>query len=69
MADWPAYQKDVQDEIQPILTDSSFFGLTLNELNCTDCKLHDVDFRDGDFANSTLTNCDFSNSLFMNKLV
>jgi len=48
-----------------ILNDSSFFGLSLNELKLDECKLHEVDFREGDFANSAMTYCDFTNSLFM----
>ena len=49
-----------------MLNDSSFFGLTLNELKLKECKLYDVDFRDSDLAHSTMTYCDFTNSLFMN---
>lgn len=48
-----------------ILNDSSFFGLSLSELELDECKLHEVDFREGDFSNSLMTYCDFTNSLFM----
>jgi uncharacterized protein YjbI with pentapeptide repeats len=48
-----------------ILNDSSFFGLTLNELNLDEFKLHDADFREGNFDNSSMRYCDFSHSLFM----
>lgn len=48
-----------------ILNDSTFFGLSLNELKLDECKLHEVDFREGDFSNSVMTYCDFTNSLFM----
>lgn len=64
--DWPSYHVDFELRFQRcILNDSSFFGLTLNELILDECKLHDVDFREGDFQRSLMTYCDFSHSLFM----
>lgn len=48
-----------------ILSDSSFFGLSLNELKLEECKLHEVDFREGDFTHSSMIYCDFTHSLFM----
>lgn len=63
---WPIYHRDFELRFQRcIMNDSSFFGLTLNELILDDCKLHDVDFREGDFAGSAMNGCDFTHSLFM----
>ncbi|PWI32551.1 hypothetical protein DI392_15880 [Vibrio albus] len=63
---WPAYHLDFELKFDCcVLNDSSFFGLTLNELILSECKLHDVDFREGDFCESTMNFCDFSHSLFM----
>ncbi|HAS8514017.1 TPA: pentapeptide repeat-containing protein [Vibrio vulnificus] len=65
-ATWPVYHSDFELSFKRcILNDSSFFGLTLNELVLDECKLHDVDFRDGNFADSTMTYSDFHHSLFM----
>lgn len=47
-----------------ILNDSSFFGLSLEELEIEECKAHDVDFREGNFSSSNFYNTDFTNSLF-----
>ncbi|MCE0495458.1 pentapeptide repeat-containing protein [Vibrio salinus] len=66
LAEWPIYHVDFELKfVRCILNDSSFFGLTLNELVMDECKLHDVDFREGDFTGSVMTLCDFTNSLFM----
>ncbi|PKH61164.1 hypothetical protein CXF94_12755 [Halomonas sp. Choline-3u-9] len=63
---WAVYHSDFELVFKRcILNDSSFFGLTLNELVFEECKLHDVDFRGGDFLGSTMTYSDFRNSLFM----
>lgn len=65
-ATWAVYHIDFELSFQRcILNDSSFFGLTLNELVLDDCKLHDVDFREGDFKDSTMIYSDFTCSLFM----
>ena len=65
-ASWPSFNLDSMLKFsQCILNDASFFGLTLNELQLDECKLHEVDFREGDFANATMTYCDFTNSLFV----
>jgi len=65
-ASWPVYHSDFELTFKNcILNDSSFFGLTLNELIFDECKLHDVDFRGGNFTGSTMTCNDFSHSLFM----
>ena len=47
-----------------IISDSTFFGLSLEELVIEQCKAHDVDFRDGNFTDSNFSYTDFSNSLF-----
>ena len=47
-----------------ILNDSSFFGLSLEEIEIEECKAHDVDFREGNFSSATFYNTDFANSLF-----
>ena len=49
-----------------IINDSSFFGLSLEELEVEECKAHDVDFREGNFSSANFNNTDFSNSLFNN---
>ncbi|MGL6257765.1 pentapeptide repeat-containing protein [Vibrio sp. WXL210] len=65
-AAWATYHVDFELAFtRCILNDSSFFGLTLQELKLEECKLHDVDFREGDFAQSLMTYCDFSHSQFM----
>ncbi|MDO8862726.1 pentapeptide repeat-containing protein [Haliea sp. E1-2-M8] len=64
-ANWPVFHLDFElDFDRCIMNDSSFFGLTLNELMLVECKLHDVDFREGNFAGSAMTYCDFTQSLF-----
>jgi len=47
-----------------ILNDSSFLGLSLDEICIEECKAHDVDFRDGSFRRGVFAYTDFSNSLF-----
>lgn len=65
-ASWPSFNITSQIKfVKCILNDSSFFGLTLNELKLNECKLHEVDFRECDLMNSSMINCDFENSLFM----
>ncbi len=65
-AHWPTFNLDAELKFtQCILNDASFFGLTLQELQLNQCKLHDVDFREGDFSHSVMRYCDFTNSLFM----
>ncbi len=65
-ATWSTYS--IASEInftRCILMNSSFFGLTLNELKFDDCKIHEVDFREGNFSSSSMVASDFTNSLFM----
>lgn len=65
-ATWPVFHVDFELNFRRcLLSDSSFFGLTLNELILDECKLHDVDFREGNFSASAMTGCDFTHSLFM----
>ena len=49
---------------QCILNDSSFFGLSLQELILQECKAHTVDFREGDFSEANFSHTDFTGSLF-----
>lgn len=65
-ADWPRFNLTAAISFSEcILNDSSFFGLTLNELELAHCKVHDVDFRNGNFSKSSFIYSDFTNSLFM----
>ena len=48
-----------------ILNDSSFYGLSLEEIIIEECKVHDVDFREGDFSKANFSHTDLSNSLFI----
>ncbi len=47
-----------------IINDSSFFGLSLQQIVIEECKAHDVDFRDGDYSEADFKYTDFANSLF-----
>ena len=47
-----------------ILNDSSFYGLSLQDLVLEECKAHNVDFREGDFTNSNFTYTDLSGCFF-----
>ncbi|MDR6964198.1 pentapeptide repeat-containing protein [Shewanella putrefaciens] len=49
---------------QCILNDSSFLGLSLDEIVIEECKAHDVDFREGSFNRANFTYTDLSHSLF-----
>lgn len=65
-ADWAVYHVDFELAFRNcILNDASFFGLTLNDLILSECKLCDADFREGNFDGSTMTYCDFTRSLFL----
>lgn len=47
-----------------IINNSSFFGLSLKELEITQCQACDVDFRDCNLSNSNFFETDLSNSQF-----
>lgn len=47
-----------------IINDSSFYGLSLQDLVIEGCVAHNVDFREGDFSNSNFKFTDFSGSIF-----
>ena len=49
-----------------IINDSSFFGLSLEEIIIEECKAHDVDFREGNFIEANFSYTDFYNGLFGN---
>jgi fluoroquinolone resistance protein len=64
-AAWPALElASPLKLVQCIATDSSFFGLSLNEIVMRECKAHDVDFREGSFCEADFSQTDFLNSLF-----
>ncbi len=46
------------------LSNSTFYGLTLNELEMVECRVHDVDFREADLNSSNFAECDFASSSF-----
>ena len=47
-----------------IINDSSFFGLSLEQIILEKCKAHNVDFREGNFSEGNFTYTDLSNSMF-----
>ena len=47
-----------------IVNESSFYGLSLQDLVIESCVAHNVDFRDGDFGRSNFMHTDFSGSMF-----
>jgi len=66
-ASWASFKLPSPIKFQKcIINDSSFFGLSLEEMVLEECKAHDVDFREGDFCESNFTYTDFLNSLFNN---
>ncbi|PUA29313.1 MAG: hypothetical protein B0W54_01540 [Cellvibrio sp. 79] len=65
-ADWPRFAFTSPLKFSnSIINDSSFFGLSLNELELKYCKAQDVDFRNGNFSKGNINYTDFTNSLFM----
>ncbi|MBV4365547.1 pentapeptide repeat-containing protein [Erwinia phyllosphaerae] len=64
---WPAFNVDPELSFAKcILTNASFFGLTLQGLKLIECKLHEVDFRECDLSSAEITGCDLAGSLFSN---
>jgi fluoroquinolone resistance protein len=64
-AKWPRFTVPPQIKFQKsIISESSFFGLHLEELVIEDCKAHSVDFRDGNFTRSNFSHSDFAHSFF-----
>ena len=64
-AKWPGFFYSVALKFNKcIINDSSFIGLTLDEIVLEECKAHDVDFRDGSFREAVFCHTDFTNSLF-----
>lgn len=64
---WPTFNLDHELRFtQCILTNASFFGLTLQGLTMSGCRLHEVDFRECDLRKAALTGCDMGGSLFGN---
>lgn len=64
-ATWPNLQLGSPIKFfNSVLSDSSFMGLSLQELSVESCVAHNVDFRDGDFSGSKFSATDFSGALF-----
>lgn len=65
-ARWPTYQTNSPFKFYNgcNLSDSSFFGLNLGEIEIINCKLHAVDFRECSTQNAVLTGNDFLSALF-----
>lgn len=65
-ADWPGFNLAAAIGFSEcIISDSSFYGLSLGEMELTHCKAHDVDFRNANLSKSNFSYSDFTNSLFM----
>lgn len=47
-----------------VINDSTFWGLSLNELVIDECRAHYVDFRSGSFREANFQHTDFANALF-----
>lgn len=64
-ADWPRLMSTVTLKFNKcIINDSSFFGLSMDEVSVEECKAHDVDFREGSFCRGVFSYSDFTGSLF-----
>jgi len=46
------------------MNDSTFMGLSLNEIVIAECKAQEVDLREGSFCDADFSYTDFTNSLF-----
>lgn len=65
MASWPRLVFSVSINFNKcIISNSSFFGLKLDEIKIHECKAHDVDFRGGSFCRADFTYTDFANGQF-----
>ncbi len=64
-ADWPRFPAATQFKFHRcILSDSSFFGLALEECVFDGCKAHDVDFREANLTQARCSFTDFRGALF-----
>ncbi len=64
-ADWPRFPSMAQLKFHKcILTDSSFFGLFLEECVFDSCKARDVDFREANLTDARCSFTDFGGALF-----
>lgn len=52
--------------LNSVLDYSSFYGLSLKEMEMRGCRAEDVDFRESDLSGADLRESDFSKSLFRN---
>lgn len=67
VAAWPSLKLSCPLKFtQCILNDSCFSGLSLREIEMSECKAHDVDFREADCSAANFMHTDFYNSLFNN---
>lgn len=67
MCDWKSLlSADPIRFIECILTDSNFFGLTLEGLVMKECRANDVDLRNCSLKKANFTNTDFKGALFEN---
>lgn len=48
------------------LSNSNFYGLSLAEIEMTECRAHDADFQEADLNASNFNETDFASSLFRN---
>ena len=66
-ADWPSLALSAPISFRKcLLSDCSFFGLSLAEIVFDECKAHGVDFREAQFPRAKFCYSDVSGSLFAN---
>ena len=49
---------------ESVINDSSFYGLSLQDMAIEGCTAYNIDFRNGDFSNANFTHSDFTGSIF-----
>lgn len=49
---------------QSLISDCSFYGLSLQEITLEECKAHNVDFREADFSQANFAYTDLAGSFF-----
>ncbi|GAA4875059.1 pentapeptide repeat-containing protein [Ferrimonas pelagia] len=64
---WPnfLFSAPVQFD-QCLLSEGSFYGLKLNELQMLECKAHNLDLREADLSDADLSHTDFTGAQFHN---
>ena len=64
---WPSLKLPVSlSFIKTDLSHSTFYGLSLREINIIECKAHDVDFREADLTKANFSHTDLLESMFVN---